>query len=241
MKGKKKIQILAVTGFVLVLLLVLFFVLCSVKSVAVKGSQYYSEEDIKKKLMTEPTDGNAVLFWLRYHTGQGNDVPFIQQVDIELKSMSSVEITVYEKRMTGCIRNMGEYVYFDKDGTVMEVSKDKLDGITLFTGLAASSYTLYSQLKVENTDIFRTILSLSQLIERYALAIDKVHIANQSGVTMYSGKVTIELGEQQMYDEAVAELNHMLPKVLELNQKGTIDMKGFKAGQATIIFKPEEK
>ena len=58
---------------------------------------------------------------------------------------------------------------------------------------------------------------------------------------MYSGNVKILFGEQKMYDAALAELNNMLPKVLALNQAGTIDMRDFKEGQATTVFKPEKQ
>lgn len=238
--GKKRALGLAV--FVLLLSILLFFFLCSIKTVEILGNEYYSEEDIKEKLMTKPViDKNAVLFYLRYRFGRGNQVPFIQQVDVELKSCSYVQITVYEKRMTGCIQNMNEYIYFDKDGTVMEVSHELFSGIPFFTGLKAKSYSLYGQLQVEDTSIFSTILSFSQLIERYKLPIDKVHISDIRGVTVYSGDVKILFGKQKMYDAALAELNNMLPPVLELGQAGTIDMRNFEEGQVTTVFKPEKK
>lgn len=240
MQKNKKIKILLAVVFVIIVFFVLFFWLFSARNVIVTGCEYYSEEDIKKKLMTKPTDHNAVLFWMRYYFGKGNHVPFIQRADVELKGMDTVEITVYEKRMTGCIRNMSEYIYFDKDGSVMEVSKDKLSGITQFTGLGAKSYSLYEQLKVDDEEIFHTILSFSQMIERYSLPIDRVHISKINGVVMYSGEVRILLGKQDMYDQAVAELNHMLPKVLELGQAGEINMKNFESGQSTTIFRPDE-
>lgn len=237
--GRKKILGFAV--IVLLLGIFLFFFVCSVKTVEIIGNEYYSEDDIKGKLMTEVTDRNAVLFFLRYYMGKGNEVPFIQQTEVELKGCSSVTIRVYEKRMTGCIRNMNEYIYFDKDGTVMEVSKERFSDIPFFTGLKAKEYCLYEKLAVEDDSVFSIILSFSQLIERFKLPVDKVHISSINGVTMYSGNVKILFGKQKMYDAALAELNHMLPKVLELNQAGIIDMRDFKEGQATTVFKPEKK
>ncbi len=239
MKRKKIVGL--IIFMVLLLGIVFFFFLCSVKTVKISGNEYYSEDDIKEKLMTEITDKNTILFFLRYSMGKGNEIPFIQQVDVELKSCSSIEVKVYEKRMTGCIRNMNEYIYFDKDGTVMEVSKEQFSGIPFFTGLKAKAYHLYGKLEVEDDSVFSIILSFSQLIERYQLSVDKVHISSIHGVTMYSGNVKILFGEQKMYDAALAELNDMLPKVLALNQAGTIDMRDFKEGQATTVFKPEKQ
>lgn len=241
MNRKKIAGIFVIFLCMLLLGILLFIFLFSVKKVTVRGCQYYSEEDIREKVMTKLTDNNTLLFYLRYRTGNGNHVPFIQQIDVEMKSSSSVEIQVYEKRMTGCIRNMNEYIYFDKDGTVMKVSQERLDGIPFFTGLQVDSYSLYEKMEVKDDSVFQTILSFSQLIERYELPIERIHISGISGVTMYSGSVRILFGRHQLYDEAVAELNHMLPKVLELNQAGTIDMRNFEEGQATTIFKPSEE
>ena len=239
MNRKRNLTIIAVVFLVLFLAALSFALIFSVKNVTIKGCEYYTEEDIKKKVMTEVTDQNTLLFYLRYRLGRGNEIPFIQQVDVEMKNASSIEIVVYEKRITGCIRNMNEYIYFDKDGTVMEVSQERLDNIPYFTGLQVKSYGLYDQLVVEDESVFPTILSFSQLIERYGLPIDKVRISSVSGVKMYSGKVTILFGKQKMYDAAIAELNHMLPKVLELGKSGVIDMRNFEEGKSTTIFKPD--
>lgn len=241
MRKKKTLGTVIIILIILFLIVFVFLEMFSIKEITIKGSKYYSEEDIKAKVMTKITDRNTLLFYLRYHLGEGNQIPFIQQIDVEMKSRSSIEVVVYEKRMIGCIRNMNEYIYFDKDGTVMEVINERIEGIPFFTGLRAEAYGLYERLVVEDTSIFSTILSFSQLIERYELAIDKIHISKIHGVTMYSGNVKILFGKQKMYDAAIAELNHMLPKVLELNQAGTIDMRNFVEGQATTIFKPETK
>lgn len=238
---RKKVLAVAVVFAVLLLAALIFTLAFSMKKITIQGCEYYSEEDIRKKLVTEPADRNTLLFYLRYQMGHGNTIPFIQQVDVEIKSASSVLVRVYEKRMTGCVKNMNEYIYFDKDGTVMEVTGEPLSGIPFFTGLQVKEYALYDKLKVSDDSVFPIILSFSQLIERYELPIERIQMSSLSGVTMYSGSVKILFGKQKMYDEAVAELNHMLPKVLELGQPGTIDMRNFKEGQATTIFKPDGK
>ncbi len=239
MNRKRNLTIIAVVFLVLFLAVVSFLLVFSTKNVMIKGCEYYSEEDIRKKIMTEITDRNTLLFYLRYRMGKGNEIPFIQQVDVEMKDASSIEVVVYEKRMTGCIRNMNEYIYFDKDGTVVEVSAERLGNVPYFTGLQVKSYGLYDQLVVGDESVFSTILSFSQLIERYELPIDKVQISSVSGVKMYSGKVKILFGKQKMYDAAIAELNNMLPKVLELGKSGVIDMRNFEEGKSTTIFKPD--
>ena len=70
---------------------------------------------------------------------------------------------------------MGEYLYLDKDGTIVESSQEKIEGVPLVTGVRFQEMNLHEQLKVEDESIFDTILAISLLIQRYELDIDKIY------------------------------------------------------------------
>ncbi len=46
-----------------------------------------------------------------------------------MDSWQSLKIRVYEKNMVGYVRYLGQDVYFDKDGIVVESSTQELEGI----------------------------------------------------------------------------------------------------------------
>lgn len=68
MKRKKIVGL--IIFMVLLLGIVFFFFLCSVKTVKISGNEYYSEDDIKEKLMTEITDKNTILFFFKIFYGK---------------------------------------------------------------------------------------------------------------------------------------------------------------------------
>ena len=66
-------------------------------------------------------DSNALILYFKVKYFSDINIPFIEDIDLELVDNHSVNI-VYEKK-TGCVEFLGEYLYFDKDGIVLRVQK----------------------------------------------------------------------------------------------------------------------
>lgn len=69
------------------------------------------------------------------------EIPFIAKTVIDIKWPSTINITVYEKSIIGYVYYYGSYMYFDKDGTVVESSYELLDGIPEIKGTHLQSYS----------------------------------------------------------------------------------------------------
>lgn len=244
-KGKMK-ESAILTGlmkiliFCLVILIPVFilYATCSLKKVIVEGSSHYTNEELQEKVITKKTDRNTLMLYLRYKYGKADSIPFVEEINIELVDKNTVKIHVYEKVMTGCIEFMGGYMYFDKDGIIVESSDEKLPEVPLITGLKFSRIILYEKLKVQKKSLFTTILNLTQLIRKYELTIDKIHFNDDLEVILYSKDNKILLGKRDTYDEQLAVLKNILPKAE--GKKLLFDMKDFKEGQTEIIAKPVE-
>lgn len=213
-----------------------FMASCNLQNVIVEGNTHYSEEELKKKIIMKATDHNAVFLYLRYKYGEKVNIPFVDDVDVELVDKNTVKIHVYEKVVTGCIEYMSGYMYFDKDGIVVESSNEKLDNVPFITGLNFDRIILYSKLEVNNDAIFNIILNLTQLIRKYELNIEKIDFNSNLEVSFYHEDIKILLGKRDTYDEQIAELKNLLPKAK--GQKILLDMKNFTEGQERIIATP---
>jgi cell division protein FtsQ len=235
LKGLMKLLI-----FCLAILIPMFilYTTCSLKTVIVEGNSHYTNEELEKKVITKKTDRNTFLLYLRYKYGKADSIPFVQQINIEMVDRNTAKIHVYEKIVTGCIEFMGEYMYFDKDGIVVESSDEKLPGVPLITGLKFNRIILYEKLEVQKKSLFTTILNLTQLIKKFELSIDKIQFDDSLEVILYSGDNKILLGKREAYDEQLAELKNILPKAE--GKKLLFDMKDFKEGQEEIIARPIE-
>lgn len=204
--------------------------------VTVTGCHYYSDQDIERKMFTAKTDQNTLVFFVKYKFFKDVSIPFVDTVDVELLSYNHVKIRVYEKKMVACVQYMNEYLYFDKDGTIIESSPKRLEDIPLVSGIEFRKMTLYEKLAVKEDEIFDQILNVSQLIEQNELKIDKVLFDASRNVTLYSGKIVVELGKRENYDDQMAQLPEILEKAQKNGLEGTLDMKDYVAGQKRIIF-----
>lgn len=222
----------------LVLLAGLFLFLFSwfhIDTVEVTGCSYYSEQEITDMVLTTPLDYNSLYLYLKYKFVGAKELPFIQKFTITRKSRKEVQIQVYEKALAGCVKYMNQYIYFDKDGIVLECSEKALEGLPCVTGIDYQGFTLYEKLQVAEEGVFEKILDLSHLLEEYEIPLNRIHFAKDGTVMLETGGIKVYLGERQFYDEQVAALAEILPTAVEEELKGKIYMENYAPGQ-DIIF-----
>lgn len=224
--------------FVVVILLFVLLLFCRLQNVIIEGSTHFSTEELQKKIVTQTTDKNTFLLYLRYKYRDKVNIPFVEDIDITLVDFNTVKIHVYEKVITGCIEFMGGYMYFDKDGIVVESSDVKLDDIPIVTGLQFNKIVLYEKLKIDDKALFNVILNLSQLIKKYDLNIEKIEFNSNMEVTLYQNNIKVLLGKRETYDEQLAVLKNLLPTAK--GRKLCIDLSNFTEDQDKIIAKPLE-
>ncbi|MDE7258179.1 MAG: FtsQ-type POTRA domain-containing protein, partial [Lachnospiraceae bacterium] len=168
----KRTVILSVT------LLLLLFVLVggyeyiiqnyTVTTVYVEGNVHYTNEEIIEMVMGGRLGSNSLFLSLKYKDKGMEDIPFIQTMDVEIEAKDTIRIIVYEKALAGYVSYLGRYVYFDKDGIVVETSTEETEGIPQVTGLSFDHVILHEPLPVEKTDVFDEILNITQQLERYS-------------------------------------------------------------------------
>lgn len=242
MVGKKK------KNFLITILMLVFLIIIGVgflgriKNVKVVGCEYYTQEEIEKQIMDSEITKNTFGLYYTYATGKGKELPFVDSISVEVKGINKVIIYVKEKSAVGCIKYMGEYIYFDQDGVVVESTTKKQKAIPLIEGINFKKMNLNEQLEVEKEekDIFERITGISQLISKYDIETDKIVFDNKKKVMLYTGKIRVNLGKRNDYEEQIAELSKLLPKAKKKKLKGVLDMEYFEEGQDQIIFKVDE-
>lgn len=242
MKRKKKKIWMAAMLAIILLLLIGFFIGARIKEVHIVGCKYYSEEELQKKLMHNAVTKNTYGLYFTYALDKGEELPFIENIEIKVKKLGSVDIEVIEKPIVGCIQYMSEYIYFDKDGVVVESNEELLEGVPLIEGIRFTKMTRNEPLEVKEEDknIFEQIKNISQLLTKYEIATDKVKFDNKRKISLYVGKVRVKLGKHSSYDDQIAELSKLLPKAKKKKLKGELDMEYFEKGQEQIVFKKDE-
>lgn len=230
----KFLGILIGVCLLLLILLVVFSGSSQLTEITVEGNEYYTEQEIIDKVVTKPTDRFTLLFYLRCRYQELPRIPFVEKISVEMTDNHSASITVYEKIITGCVKIMGSYLYFDKDGIVVESSPERREEIPIVTGLSYDKIVLYQTLKVQKEEMFTTILNLTRLIKQNELDVDEIHFNSALEVDLICESIRVRLGKKEMYDEPVSALVTILPKAMELDRKMTLDMRDYTPGQRII-------
>ncbi len=220
---------------IFVILTAIFFLKFQLKNIEVSDSEYYTKEEIKKYVKTDMWDNNTVFFYLKLRFGNEINIPFVQAIETKYVDSNTVKLVVHYKKIVGCVNYMNENIYFDKDGQVLEISKDAIENIPLYTGINFEKMNLYEPLAVKDKTVFSKIVDISQLLARHEITVDKVGFDLNQNVTLYTKDIKVLLGNRTTYDEAISELTGILPKLEGL--KGELDMTEFKPGHKNIPFR----
>ncbi len=224
---------------VLILLLVIaavFHANCQLTSLTVNNSEHYTDQEISEMTITEPTDRYAVLFWLRWNIKKGEGLPFIEKIEAKLTDKNSVVLTVYEKRVIGCVEVMGQYLYFDRDGLVVESSPTRLSDIPLITGLEFNDIVLHRTFSVQKQSMFETIMNLVKLIEIYKIKVGEIRFLYDDSVMLCCEDTIVRLGKHDTYDVSLASLGEILES-LE-NRRVTLFMENYSENNRNVTAKP---
>lgn len=239
-KAKRAVIVLAVLGSLLVLVAGGFLYIVNnykVTTVHVDGSIHYTNEEIMEMVMGGRFGDNSLLLSLKYRDKGIEGVPFIETMDVDIEAKDTIRITVYEKALAGYVRYLGRFVYFDKDGIVVETSMEETAGIPQVTGLSFDHVILHEPLPVDKPELFDEILNITQQLSKYSLTADRIYFDSVYNVTLYFGEAKIALGENKDIDEKIMKLQYILPDLL--GKSGTLDMREYSEDTKTYSFEQD--
>lgn len=203
----------------------------TIETVKVTGNHFYTEDEIRNFLFDSKVENNTIKCYLNNRFGKNREIPFVERYQIEIISRHEVEVIVYEKNIIGYVDYMGSYMYFDRDGTVVESSSELLDGICQVQGLSFSRIVLYEPIETEVSDLFDQVLLMTQLFEKYELDVERICFDDASGVWIFMGDIKVELGAAEDLDLKIAELHDILPQLEGM--KGTLYLDDIYSGASS--------
>ena len=224
--------------FLVIVALAFLLVYFRVTKVEVIGNSHYTKEEIQEMVLNGNVTDNSLLLSVKYRNKSIQDVPFVESMDVEVLGHDSIRIMVYEKSLAGCVTYLGNYMYFDREGIVVESASVATEGVPEITGLHFEYVQLYETLPVENGEIFKEILTLTQLLEKYEICADKIYFDPDMNVTLYFGNAKVRLGNDSHIDEKIMQLSVMVPAIE--GKSGVLDMSDFNENNKTLTFEPDK-
>ncbi|MGN0334073.1 MAG: cell division protein FtsQ/DivIB [Lachnospiraceae bacterium] len=226
-----------IAGVVLLVLLSGMLILSSVFRVTeaeITGNSYYTEDEIREIVLGKDGSCNGLSLMFRYKYMGGEEIPFIDNLEVSMKDRNTVKIRVYEKSVIGYVEYMGVHLYFDKDGTVIESSSRELPGVSCIKGLEFDTLRLYEPLNVQDEKIFQLILSVTQLMKKYELTPDLIAFHDSKEIMLTFENVRVNLGKGENLDERVATVSTLMPD-LE-GRSGVLHMEEYTKENTSISF-----
>ena len=215
-KSRRGLAVLAIAAVIL-LAAAIFGLTTGLTSIKVVGSTRYSEDEVISMIFKEKKDWNTFYAVYKDKFGEKEDIPFIQKYQVKVTGLHSATVTVYEKSIVGCIEYMGAYLYFDKDGIIVESSGEQDTEVPLITGLRFQNVVMYEKLTVEDEGVFPVILNLSQLLSSYEIETREVNFDSGGNITLYVGNIEAVLGNSRYLAEKISEFRDMLVQISGLS------------------------
>lgn len=211
-----------------------------VKEVEVEGNEIYTDEQIENWVLDDKYSWNSLYVVWKNKFQKQEEIPFVDSIHISLKQPSKIQISVTEKGMLGYVYvpSLGQNAYFDKDGFVVELSTEIIEGTMKISGLTVEDAVLYQKLDLEDTGILRTILNLTQLLKKYDRIPESIYI-HENDIILSYGTIQVNLGGGTSLNEKILRMDQNLP-ALE-GQTGTLHLDTWSTDSTDLYFKQNEQ
>ena len=242
-KKRRKIGLYILLILILLIAAGVFIVMnvFTVENVVVEGNELYSSTQIENMVLNDEYSWNSLYVYLKYIFVDIGEVPFVDTMEVSLDNPHTVHIKVYEKGMLGYlyINSIGQNAYFDKDGFVVETSTEVIDGVPKITGISCEEVVLYEKLQLENSDILRDLLNLTQTLKKYNLLPDEIQYDSNMEPVLYYGTIQVKIGSEDNLSQKVVRLSIILPQLDGLS--GTLHLETWTPETTDIIWDRAEE
>lgn len=242
-KKRRKIGLYILLILILLIAAGVFIVMnvFTVENVVVEGNELYSSTQIENMVLNDEYSWNSLYVDLKYRFVNIGEVPFVDTMEVSLDNPHTVHIKVYEKGMLGYlyINSIGQNAYFDKDGFVVETSTEVIDGVPKITGISCEEVVLYEKLQLENSDILRDLLNLTQTLKKYNLLPDEIQYDSNMEPVLYYGTIQVKIGSEDNLSQKVVRLSIILPQLDGLS--GTLHLETWTPETTDIIWDRAEE
>ena len=234
---RTKVPIIPIIILVILLGGILYLSTYTLKTIEINGCEMSSEDEVREYIESKALMDNTLLLYLNNRFGSSESIAFVTKMDISFEGKHKVKVDVYEKSVAGCIEYMECYVFFDKDGIVMETDKERREGVPYIKGLSVKSWELGQKLPIENKKKFDMILNITQLLEKYELEIQGIRFTADGEIVLTHDNIEIELGDGSNVAVQLMNLGSILEAEGLEGKTGTLYMKDYSQDNPIASFK----
>lgn len=207
----------------------------TLEDIEVVGCEAVDEQKVKDALWEQRGSGNTIGLYLTCKMKDIEGIPFVSKLEAEIVAPHKLRVNVYEKKIAGCVEYMNSYIYFDKDGIILDSMTRIIEGVPKIEGLTFEKWEAGEQLPISDKGKFDLILTVTQLIDKYAIDIKKVKFTAGNEVVLYYKDIQILLGDGKNLSIQFMNLGSILENLEGMS--GTLYMKDFDSSESTASFR----
>ncbi len=185
-----------------------------ISEIQVHGTIQYTEDEVKSLIFPNSANTMFLPAWLKETFTKHKSFPRITSYELEFESIHKVNLYIKENVMIGCISYGGSFLYFDKDGIIVESRTSRFDGIPIVEGLSYQEIILGQKIKSDSDEVFQNALRLAQLLQNRGITADSIYCNLDNELQFTVADITVELGSPSKLEEKVTEY-YAMQEVLE--------------------------
>lgn len=238
-KNKFGYYLYAVVILILTIVNITFaaWLLTYVQNIYVKGNKHSSQSEIVDWVKKDAMTVNSLYTLWKFKTGSYQLPIYLEDVDVRLTAPWTVEVTVKEKEILGCVPEGTAFIYFDKEGLVLQKTTQYNETIPLIEGIEAEKTGQFSYMEVKEKKLFSYLVSLLAEIENQELSPDRI-VWEADGFSLYFAQVKVSLGKTN-FSEKVAQLPLVLGN-LE-GEDGTLHLEHYSSENKRFSFEKNDE
>lgn len=242
-KKKKKIKILLFILCFFLVLLTLFagvYFFAKLKKITFTGTNLYTQEEMKPCVINDQYCWNTVYVYSKYKFAKPDPLPFVESIEVKLKNIDELQIQVKEKEIVGYayVPETGQNAYFNKKGVVVEISSRVLEKPAKVEGFVFDEVVINEKLPVDDTSVFKALLSLGNILKKYKITPDAIMIKGNGDFILQYELTSILFGDTKHLNEKILTFVQIMPNIKGL--KGILHMEDWKNSNSNVTFEKQE-
>lgn len=217
---RKILKILIIITIVLFILNNLFKI--KITKVDVIGNDKVSSTEIVSKFFHNDYDRHSIVFFLKSKLEKKKNIPLISSYEIIWLTPSNIRISVTENKAIAFMKRDLKNVYFDKNGTIVEMTEERIQGVVEIIGVSFKNYERGNKIEISNTKILNAILQITNYLKEHNLDSELLEIKKEEEIYIYMGNIVVNMGNVDNMETKLLRLSDIYPTISHLN--GTLDL-----------------
>nr|MBQ6242522.1 hypothetical protein [Lachnospiraceae bacterium] len=202
-----------------------------------EGNEYYSEEELTKQVFGD-TKPRYFVALLQEKLGNHTEIPFVDHYEVQFGPGRDITVRLYERSLAGYLRFQDYNLYFDWSGTVVESSKQQVEGVFEVTGLGVDYAVVGEKLPVADSTAIDSVLTITQFLKKESIRWNGTETKladlaqrirfSSDGVSVDLGDIEVLLGSAENMDAKLFLMEDILPELA--GRKGTLYLDNYQTG-----------